>query len=131
MSEEAISEEMIREKDRIMSVVENYIFENRINEAENIIHEIEETFKWDKNIYNCKGVINYIKGEYENALFNLSLAAILMDDKFEPTYNIACVLEKMGRVEDSIVYYEDALNICSDESMREEIQEVLKGLRKI
>lgn len=131
VSEEAISEEMIREKDRIMSVVENYIFENRINEAENIIHEIEETFKWDKNIYNCKGVINYIKGEYENALFNLSLAAILMDDKFEPTYNIACVLEKMGRVEDSIVYYEDALNICSDESMRGEIQEVLKGLRKI
>lgn len=131
VSKEAISEEMIKEKDKIISIVENYIFENRISEAENVIQEIEEMFKWDKNIYNCKGVINYIKGEYQDALFNLSIASILMDDKFEPIYNIACVLEKMGRIQDSIVYYEDALNICSDERMREEIQGVLEGLKKI
>ena len=129
ISDKAISKEMVKEKDRIISLVENYIVNNKICDAEEILEEIEEVFKWEKGIYNCKGIINYINGQYSEAIFNLALAAILMDNNFDPLYNIACVLEKMNRIEDSIDYYKEAFKICDDESMKQEIQEALQRLK--
>ena len=52
-----------------------------------------------------------------------------MDNKFDPLYNIACVLEKMNRVKDSVAYYEESLKICNDDSMKKEIKEALQRLK--
>lgn len=123
-----ISEEMKSEKNLLLKEVEKYISNNELKQAELFLDELEKIFKWEKDIFNYRGVIDYINGKYEDALDNLSLALILMDNKFEPLYNIACVLESMNRIEDSVVYYKEAMEICSDENVKKQIIDILQKL---
>lgn len=128
-TDKAISIDMIKEKENIYKIVEEYISTDKINEAEEVLSQLADMFKWDGKILNYKGVIDYINGKYSDALLNLSLSSILMEDKFDSVYNIACVLEKQNRIKDCKKYYEYAYNICKDENDKLQIEEILKGLK--
>lgn len=128
VTDNPISEEMIREKENIFNIIENMISNNNINAAEDLLINLEEVFKFDGKIYNYKGVIYFIKQDYTNALENLSLAAILMEDKFDSLFNIACVMENMKRINDAKKFYELSYKCCGDDSMKEQINEILQSL---
>lgn len=128
-TDEAISNEMIQEKENIFTIIENFISTNKLKEARELLLELEKMFKWDGKILSYKGIINYIEGDFDAALLNLSLARILMAEEFDLLFNIACVLEKQNRVEDCREYYESAYLICTDEEMKLQIKEILQGLR--
>ena len=128
VTDKPISEEMVKEKENIFAVIEDMISQNNLKDAEELLTSLEDIFKLDGKIYNYKGIICYIKQDYQNALENLALAQILMDEKFDNVFNIACVMENMNRVGDAKKFYELSYRYCNDASMKEQVKEILANL---
>jgi len=51
----------------------------------------------------------------------------LSEDKFEATFNIATLLSGMKGTDKAKYYYEEALKICKDDKVKEEIINILQG----
>ncbi len=122
-----ISKSMIEEKNKILNNVQLLINNNNIEDAEAILKEMEALFIYDGEIKNYLGVIKYFKEQYESALVDFALAMKLSEDKFEATFNIATLLSGMKGTDKAKYYYEEALKICKDDKVKEEIINILQG----
>ncbi|GEM_PF-356443 len=122
-----ISKAMIEEKNKILNNVQLLISNNNLEESEEILKEIEAIFIYDGEIKNYLGAIKYLTGQYESALVDFALSMKLGEDKFEATYNIAILLSDMNKVDKAKYYYEEALKICKDDKVKEEINNILQG----
>lgn len=122
-----ISKAMVEEKNNILNNVQLLINNNNIEEAEAILKEMEALFIYDGEIKNYLGVIKYLKEQYESALVDFALAMKLSEDKFEATLNIATLLSGMKDTDKAKYYYEEALKICKDDKVKEEIINILQG----
>ncbi|WP_040328484.1 glycosyltransferase family 2 protein [Clostridium ihumii] len=128
MTTDSISKEMISEKDNILNEVESMISNSMLYEAEEILKELDDVFIYDVGIKNLLGVVEFLKGNSENALVNFSLVNLINNDDFESIYNIACVLEQKGIYSNAKQYYNKAYELCRDEKLKSEI---LEGLNKL
>lgn len=122
-----VSKAMIEEKNKILNNVQLLISNNNLEESEEILKEIEAIFIYDGEIKNYLGAIKYLTGQYESALVDFALSMKLGEDKFEATYNIAILLSDMNKVDKAKYYYEEALKICKDDKVKEEINNILQG----
>ena len=122
---EPVSEEMVKEKDELLSLVEGFISENRYNEALEILDQLSNIFMYDKNILLYRGVTLFLLKRNKEALIDLSEAYLITDDKFDVTYNIACILEAEGNMEIANYYYKEALSECKDEELKLQIREII------
>ncbi|WP_052953969.1 glycosyltransferase [Clostridium sp. C8] len=112
---------IINEKENLIYNIQVLIENNEIQEAEKVLEEIYDFFKYDSKINNLRGVMKYINGEYEEALIYIGLSKIFKDDDFDSTYNLALVLQNLNRSKESLYYYKQALELCKDESIKKEI----------
>lgn len=112
---------ILNEKENLICNIQILIENNKMEEAEKIMEEIYDFFKYDSKINNLKGIIKYINGEYEEALIYIGLSKLFKDDDFDSTYNLALVLQDLNRSKDSLYYYKQALELCKDENIKKEI----------
>ncbi|MGN9134006.1 glycosyltransferase [Clostridium sp. HCP1S3_B4] len=130
INDDVISDEMIKEKDNLLKVCNEYINNDKLLEASEILNELNDIFKYDGDILLTKGVLNYLNGDNKGALLNLSLALELINDQFDCVYNIACVLEADNNKEIAKYYYEESYRLCNDENLKIEINDILNYLNK-
>lgn len=112
---------ILNEKENLIYNIQILIENNKMEEAEKIMEEIYDFFKYDSKINNLKGIIKYINREYEEALIYIGLSKLFKDDDFDSTYNLALVLQDLNRSKDSLYYYKQALELCKDENIKKEI----------
>ncbi|MGY5239909.1 glycosyltransferase [Clostridium tertium] len=112
---------MLNEKENLIYNIQVLIENNKVQEAEGILLEIYEAFRYDSKINNLRGIIKYLNQEYEQALIYMGLSKIFKDDDFDSTYNLALVLKELSRNKESIYYYKKALELCNDEAIKEDI----------
>ncbi|NLK24466.1 MAG: glycosyltransferase [Clostridiales bacterium] len=122
-----ISDDMIKEKNNLISTCEKCINDERLDEASEIIDELNKLFKYDDKVLLTRGIIKYLKGKTEDALLDLCISSIVAEDKFDSTYNVACILESEKRNNDAKEYYNRAYNICKSTELKEQIEEILKN----
>ena len=70
----------------------------------------------------------YRKGDFEGALREFMVAHALVPSSARLTYNIARVLERLGRVEDAIDFYEKYLTLAPGADDRAEVEGFVAGL---
>lgn len=128
VNDNVISSEMVKEKDNLLNLCSQYINDNKLLEAAEILNELSGIFKYDGNILQAKGVLNYLQGNNKEALLDLSLALELVDDKFDCLYNIACVLEADNNKEIAKYYYKEAYKLCNEKDLKIEINDILNSL---
>lgn len=126
INDNLISNEMEKEKEKILASIEELVENNMLDEAENILRELDELFMYDVEIKNSLGVILYLKGQLDNGLINLALSNTLKQNNFDTIYNLACVLEAKESFDKSKYYYKKAYDLCKDEVLREEIINIIK-----
>ncbi|NLK94083.1 MAG: hypothetical protein GX275_02665, partial [Clostridiales bacterium] len=126
ISEEPISEEMIKEKLNLLKVVEEYYYLGKVEEGFSILNELEQIFNNDIDVINLKGVGHYYLGNYKKALINLAFVYEMKEDKFEAAYNIAMIFEEIKRNDDAKYFYNVAFNLCKDNEIKKEIEPKLK-----
>ncbi|ASW43117.1 glycosyltransferase [Clostridium isatidis] len=119
---------IFNEKENLINNIQILIENNRIKEAEEILKELSNSFKFDSRINNLLGVVHYIKGEYEQALTYIGLSKIFNNDDFDATYNLALILQNLNRNKESLYYYKEALILCGDENIKNDILEIIKFL---
>jgi len=64
----------------------------------------------DGTAHHLLGLVFFDLGDLYNAAVHLDLAAKLLNDRFEPCYNLGCVLEGGGQYEQAMRSYERALS---------------------
>lgn len=126
-----ISDDMRNEKQKLLNITEEYIGNNQIANAQEIINELMKIFKFDVDILSYNGVLNYIIQNYDESLINLGMADILLSGNFDTVYNIACVMEASGRKNNAVSYYEKAYNLCLDDNMKKGIIDVINALKEV
>lgn len=123
VSEIPISEEMKMEKKNLLDIVEGLVSESKVNDAKELLNELNKTFKFDSNILNSLGVVEYLSEDYNNAIKLLALADSLGDD-FNVKYNLASILKVLNRQE-STKYFKEAYSICNNDELKEEIMSMI------
>lgn len=112
---------ILKEKENLIYNIQVLIENNKIQDAEKVIAEIYEFFKYDSKVNNLKGIIKYLNKEYEEALIYIGLSKIFINEDFDSTYNLALVLKELNRNKESLYYYKQALELCNDESVKKDI----------
>lgn len=125
-----ISNEMEKEKDNILAKVEELVNNNMLDEAENILRELDGLFLYDTRVKNSLGVVLFLKGELDNSLINLAISNILKQNNFDTIYNLACVLESKQNFHTAIYYYSEAYELCQDEEFKMQIGNIINTLSK-
>ena len=92
-----------------------------MQEAEEILKEIYKFFKFDNKVNNLMGIIKYINGEYEKALIYIGLSKVFREEDFDSTYNLALILQNLNKNKESLYYYNQALMMCSDKNIKNDI----------
>lgn len=113
---------ILPEKENLIYNIQILIENNKIKEAEEVLKEIYEIFKYDSKINNLKGIINYLNFQYDEALVYFGLSNLFKEDDFDSTYNLALALEALERNKDSIIYYKKALDLCTDDVLKDDIR---------
>lgn len=124
-----ITSEMEIEKDKLIQIAESYINNGNIDEAINILMELLEIFKFDKRILNDLAIANYFINNIEEALEYVTLSLVLDDEYIDSIYNLAIILEKKNRIEDSIFYFEKSLKITKDQYFKTELINIIEKLK--
>ncbi|MBE6051349.1 MAG: glycosyltransferase [Clostridium sp.] len=120
-----ISDAMIEEKENVLMAVEQLINSNKLNDALAVLNDLEKIFDYDWKINNYLGIVNYMMGNLQESIYRLAIAEELSEDKFDATFNLACVLENMNRYEDAMYYYKRSYKLCDDEGMKNEIKSII------
>ncbi|NME82790.1 glycosyltransferase [Clostridium sp. SM-530-WT-3G] len=129
IGENNITKEMIKEKEYLLNVVQNLVNENRIAEALEILSELKKIFKFDPTILNYLGVVNYMNGNYDEAINNLALSDVLEENNFDTLYNMACVFEFKGSLEMARYYYQKSYDLCDDNQLKQEIYNIINKIK--
>ena len=107
----------------------NYVFENRINEAEEILYDNQDNLKTDEDIFNfhlTSGLIQYTLFNYGSAFSNFSKANEMSNYKdYECVKYLGLVYEKMNRVEEGFEHIILAKNLASEKNDIFEIDKIL------
>ena len=127
--ENNITEEMIKEKERLLNIVENFANENKVIESLEILIELKKMFKFDSKILNYLGVIKYMNNDYDEAVISLALADVLEEDKFDTMYNLACIFDCKGNLETAEYYYKKSYELCEEHEMKIHIQNIINNLK--
>lgn len=125
---EPLTDQMVEEKNNLLNTIESYIQNNKIEEAINIIDELNNMFIYDKKLYEDKGIALFFKDELIEALEYMAIGYIQEENKFESAYNIASCLEKMGRNVDAKYFYNIALDYCVNDKDKEIIKNILSEM---
>lgn len=121
-----ISEDMIKEKERLISISENCINEGKYEKASEILTELNNIFIYDSEIINIMGINQFYLKDNINALINLAFSYEINPDKFDIVYNLAFVLDSAGKKEEAKEYYKKALSHTGNEETIKEIRKLLK-----
>lgn len=121
-----ISENMIKEKNRLISISENYINEGKYEDASEILNELNSIFIYDCDIINMMGINQFFLGDKINALINLAFSCKINSEKFDLVYNLAYVLDSARKNEEAKEYYKKALSLTNNEDIIKEIRKLLK-----
>ncbi|NFF81665.1 glycosyltransferase [Clostridium botulinum] len=124
-----INEEMIKEKDNALRITEKLIEENKIDDALEVILELNKCIKYDSDILNIKGIILYLKGSYRESIINLAISNTIKEDNFETIYNLACVLEAGSKFNNALFYYKKAYELCKDDQLKTNILDIINNIR--
>ena len=130
INDNPITDEMKKEKQNVLESVEELIKNNMLDEAENILRELDDLFIYDVDIKNYLGVVLYSKGQFDNALVNLSLSNTLKQNNFDTIYNLACVLEAKQSFDKAKYYYGKAYELCEDKELKLQIKDIIILLDK-
>lgn len=118
-----ISKDMIKEKEKLLSISEGYISEGKYEKALEILNELNSIFMYDSNIINMLGITQFYLKDNNNALINLAFSYEISPDNFDIVYNLAFVLDSVDKKEEAKEYYKKALDLSTDEEIRREICE--------
>lgn len=122
---EPINDEMVQEKNKLLSIVEEIIAQNKPEEALEILDQLSDLFMYDKDILLYRGVTLFLLKRNREALMDLSEAYIVTDGSFDVAYNIGCILEVEGKMEIAKYYFKEALDKCKDDQLKVEIRNIL------
>lgn len=126
INSDSISKDMIKEKGRLINISENYISEGKYEKALEILNEINTIFIYDSDIINMIGITQFYLKDNTSALINLAFSCKINPDKFDLVYNLAFVLDSVGKKEEAKEYYKKALDLSTDEEIKNKIRELIK-----
>ncbi len=130
INDNLVSDEMKNEKQNVLASVEELVKNNMLDEAKNILRELDDLFIYDVDIKNYLGVVLFLKGQLDDALINLALSNTLKQNNFNIIYNLACVLEAKQSSDKAKYYYGKAYELCQDEELKLQISNIIAMLDK-
>lgn len=123
-----ISDEMKMEKENILITVVSLINQGNYVEAEDVLNEMINIFKFDYLMYNMLGVTKFLQGENEDALFNFAKALIYNPFDYESMISMIEVLIELNRNEDALAWIKVMMNQCENDEYIKIISEKRKEL---
>jgi glycosyltransferase involved in cell wall biosynthesis len=126
IDDQNISEEMKQEKKNLLNVAEKFINENKLQDALEILLQLNDIFKYNSEILNFLGITFYVLGRYNEAIINFAISNTIDENNFDTIYNLACVLEANSQSDSAKHYYRKAYDLCKDEKLKEEIINIIK-----
>jgi len=107
--------------------IEDYILNNNIEQAYNLIIETESQYIENADYWNIRGVLCMKVGELTTAKSCLERSLEINSGNGDVYYNYATVLERMGNQSDAALYYGLAFRNSNDLNLKEELEDVYKN----
>ena len=113
--EDSINERM----QKIKNMIESLINENRLDEAKDAIKGYENVVNDDVDVYSMKAVIAIMEGKIDDARCILLKGLGIDNNNFDILYNLGYVYEQLGNCNEAIRYYNDSMEVCIDEDLKD------------
>lgn len=122
-----INVKMIEEKEKLLKASEEFICNGMFDDALEILNELNNIFKYEYEVLSLKGIALYSKGIYDKSILDLAIANSIKESDFDCIYNMACVFEAMGKLDEAKEYYKRAFNLTVDEEIKKEISQIINN----
>lgn len=120
--------EIAKIKKQYITVIENYINNNRLELAEKMINEYIDINNVDEYILNIKSIYSIIIGNYEEAINYLEESYKINGFNYDVIYNLAFANELIGNIDVAKNIYEIILLESNDENLKTETKEHLNEM---
>lgn len=119
---------MDRYKKEVKSSIQSLVEQGLLQEAKTLVDEYDKIAKDDIEIYSIRGVIAMMEGDMEAAeeIFRAGLA--VDDENFDLLYNLGYLYQSKQHNEKAIEFYQRALQNANDESIANNLCEILQDL---
>ncbi|RII36188.1 hypothetical protein D2A34_02085 [Clostridium chromiireducens] len=117
-------------KKQIKNKVAMLIDDNKIDEAYAVIREYLEIVPNDVEAFSMEAVILMMNAQFDKAELVLKNGLQIDNNYFDLNYNLAFLYENLNKYNESVLYYERALDITNDESTINEINEKISIITK-
>ena len=123
--EDSINERM----QKIKNMIESLINENRLDEAKDAIKGYENVVNDDVDVYSMKAVIAIMEGKIDDARCILLKGLGIDNNNFDILYNLGYVYEQLGNCNEAIRYYNDSMEVCIDEDLKDNIASIIENIK--
>lgn len=124
-----LKNELVEHGKTIKVKIEELINLNNFSEAEELITQYNQIIKDDPEIYSHLGVIRILQENYIEAITILKKGLEIDSYNFDILYNLGYLYNISGDVETSLNCYKKALNVCMDESIKDELASLIKEIK--
>lgn len=117
-------------KKNIKESILNYINQNHLKEAEELINQYESIIPNDLEIYHAKSIVYIQQEKYQLAERILKDAVHLDNNNSDTYYNLGYLYQIINDIEKSYKYYKLAKELSDDVEFQSELESILMGLEK-
>ncbi|MGM7683389.1 glycosyltransferase [Cytobacillus sp. Hm23] len=115
----------------VLKRITDYIINDKIEEAFNLIIEVEAECVSHAEYWNLRGVLCLKVGEYQSSIGCFE-KAITIDHKNSDVYfNYAYALEKLSNLEEAAKYYGLAFRFTKDNELETELESMYEGTEEL
>ncbi len=129
-SEKISNDEFEEYKKQIKKTVEQFINNNNLIEAKNLITKYESIVKDDVDIYSMKGIIFIMEGNLEEAEKILNEGLIIYPISFDLLYNLGYLYEIQKKYKKEYLYYNKAF-LLADEETKSQLENKISQLEDV
>lgn len=122
-----ISDEIIEEKEKLIKISEEFLYKEKVNNALEILNELNKMFKYESEILNLLGIAFYMAKDYDNSILYLAMVNAF-EENFDNLYNLGCVLQAKKRNKEAKYYYNESYDLCKDNDLKNQILNNVKQL---
>jgi glycosyltransferase involved in cell wall biosynthesis len=117
-------------KEKVKKSISELINNNKIESAKLLINEYSNIVHVDVEIESMKAVIAILENRLVEAESILKSAINEFRNSFDLIYNLAYVYEQMGNNQKALYFYKKTINLVSEPSLAEDINNKIKNLEK-
>lgn len=114
-----LSDEFEEYKKQIKKKVEQFINNNKLEDAKNLIIEYENIVKNDANICSMKGIIAVMEGRIEEGEEILKEGLLIYPISFDLLYNLGYIYEIQEKYTKEYLYYNKAILVSNEDTKRQ------------